>query len=1263
MSQETSASRALVSPIPLGKPTMIGLGLTFVLLSSLLYVLWRDHQDKVQAAERRVSAMAYGTDRLLTSEMRNLERALTGIPAPTTDRRGAGRMVDAGQQQLLDEVLARHEQLQDLVLIDTNGTAMSRGSGDPGIAGWAHQATSRGSRDALSVGTPQRDPTGQWLLPLAVALPASAGSRGWVLARLRVAALLDIATGLDVGANGAANVLHRDGTMLARSQDPSRSVGKNFSNSELIKELLPQGPVGISDRISPVDGARRILAYRALRDYPLVVVVGVSRKEVLGTWYAFASFAGLACVLYVLGWYLLARALIDANRRQLALLQDLGKSSETLLEAQQIAALGSWSLDVASGDVEFSPQAEAIYGWMPGQPRLTLQECIARAHPDDRERAEAEYAAWVGQRRFDEIRCRIVRPDRSIRTVIARGRMVEVDGAERIVGTLQDVTDLTRAHAQLLETEAQYQLLFEKNPLPFWVFHRTTFRILEANEAAVAQYGYSRAEFQRMGLADIRPSEDVDAALQAARTDHPELRRGRIWRHLRKDGEVISVSVHSSDINFQGQPARLVLAMDVTERLRDQQRLELSERRFQLVARATSDAVFDWNIATGECWFSDSFDALFRYDAAQMPRTIEAWRDCVHPEDLARVDASLDAVFYHSTASEWASNYRFRRGDGSYAHVLDRGLLQRNAEGLPSRMVGGMVDVSRQHQDEAELRLLRRAIKSTENGIAIVDARAEDMPLVYVNEAFERITGYSAAESIGRNCRFLQGDDRRQVGLESVRDAVQGKHEAQSLLRNYRKNGDLFYNQLSISPVRDDDGTLTHYLGVMNDVSERQRYEGELAYQASHDDLTDLLTRSALRDGLEHLLSGAGESTVTLLYIDINNFKLVNDSLGHKIGDQVLRVIAQRLRAVVGGGDRIARMGGNEFLAVITERPGQPAAADIVAQVLEVLTQPIEALSTLHYLSLNAGIARYPEHGRNPDLLLKNAGLATHEAKRLGHNQLVEYTTGFERVVQDRQQLVSRLYEAIQRDEFELHFQPLFDTASGVPIGLEALIRWRHPERGLVPPGEFIPVCEESGLIVPLGRWVLREACRHHHLLVRAGWPELTIAVNVSAMQFRSGELQHAIPALLKEFQVPAGILELELTESLVMENPESVIDVMRELRQYGVLLSIDDFGTGYSSMSYLHRLPVDKLKIDRSFITGVESDSHNAAICESILALARSFELRVIAEGVETSAQLEWLRSHDCDEVQGYLLARPEPFEQMIARLKPPAPLPAAVD
>jgi diguanylate cyclase (GGDEF)-like protein len=492
----------------------------------------------------------------------------------------------------------------------------------------------------------------------------------------------------------------------------------------------------------------------------------------------------------------------------------------------------------------------------------------------------------------------------------------------------------------------------------------------------------------------------VAEAEAVARTGSPEQRRGRIWRHVHRDGPHPAGVGALGDIMFRGEPARLVLALDITERLRDQERLAASEQRFQLVARATSDAVFDWNIVTGESWRTDSFDALFGYRSAEMPPTIGGWRERVHPDDRAGVDAHLEA-FFASDGLEWKDTYRFRRGDGGWAYVLDRGRLERDAQGKPLRMVGGMIDITHQHETEVALR----------------------------------------------------------------------------------------------------------------------RQESDAAWQASHDELTGLLNRNGLLAALEQLTSRGCEAT--LLHLEIDEFALINDSLGHAVGDAVLREVGARLQAVVGAVDRVGRIGGSEFLAVLVHDEAAPAPEQAAARVLEALAAPTEVLGTLHYLGINAGSARSSDQDTTPERLIRNAGLATHEARRRGRRELVEYSPEFDRAIGERHQLVSRLREALEHEEFELFFQPLFDVATRTPQGMEALVRWRHPQRGLVPPFEFIPVCEDSGLIVPLGRWVLREAARHRALLVEAGWPQLSIAVNVSALQFLSGELLDDIPALMAEFELP----------------------------------------------------------------------------------------------------------------------------------------------
>jgi diguanylate cyclase (GGDEF)-like protein/PAS domain S-box-containing protein len=1198
----------------------------------------------------------------------------------------------------------------------------------------------------------------------------------------------------------------------------------------------------------------------------------------------------LALVLGVM-WAWLMRAFIAAHGRQADLLQAMHEQSQRLDEARRIAMLGDWHRDLDTGQLVWSDEVFAMYG-LPATPGgiVAMEDAIQRVHPDDRERVQRYLQASFDGTPTFEIEFRIVRPDGATRSLCARGEWIgETRRIQR--GIQQDVTDRAMARERLRATQAQYEFLFKRNPLPMWVFDRGDLRFIAVNDAMVDNYGYPREELLGSTIEHIRPACELETLRAAVRVDTDERPQGRVWTHLRKDGSLLRAAIHTHDIDFEGRPARLVLAEDVTER-------ERTEERFRLIARATSDAVWDWDVETGSLWWSDSFYTLFGHSRDAIPATIDAWGLLVHPDDHDRVVDSLNAALA-SDAQEWSSEYRFRRSDGSFAEVTDRGFLlrdgsgravrasggmldvsqkrrdeddlrllrraveatdsgiliadvrephapavyvnrgfeamtgysaaellgrdsrflgfdardvqavrrlrrglrdrvetrvllrnlrkdgslfwndlyiapvrdedgnithmvtistdvtererteerfqliaratsdavwdwdfdadttwrsdnvyalfgyapgeigdnlqsweallhpddrerviasvrtaidsgrseweceyrlhrkdggyadvrdrgfiQRDAEGHAIRAVGGMLDVTQKHRDESDLRLLRRAVEATNNGIVIADARQPDFPVVYVNSAFEDITGYSAVEIQGRNCRVLQRDDREQAGIEAIRLALSEQREARALLRNYRKDGQLFWNDFHVAPVSDDSGTLTHFVGVLSDVSERQRYEDQLAYRATHDELTGLPNRQLLQDRLQQAIRNAERygREVAVVFVDLDDFKLVNDSLGHGAGDIALKVIADRLQALVRDTDTVGRFGGDEFVIVLTEQTDDAGMAQVVERISLSLAQPVELAGVRHVLTPSIGHCRYPEAGQDAESLLKRADLAMYQAKRQGRNRAVAYREEFDGAVSQRLQLVSRLREALRKGEFVLAFQPLF-APDGRLLALEALARWQHPERGLLLPAEFINVCEESGLIVELGRFVLREAARHHALLAAVGLGNVRISVNVSAAQFEH-ELYRDVAAAVAEFALPAGVLELEITESVIMDNPERAIEAMQRISALGVCISVDDFGTGYSSLAYLKRLPIDRLKIDRSFVQDLGHDADDAAICASIIGLGHLLDLRIVAEGVETEQQLAWLRERGCDELQGFLLGRPQAFDLLLPRL-----------
>jgi diguanylate cyclase (GGDEF)-like protein/PAS domain S-box-containing protein len=564
-------------------------------------------------------------------------------------------------------------------------------------------------------------------------------------------------------------------------------------------------------------------------------------------------------------------------------------------------------------------------------------------------------------------------------------------------------------------------------------------------------------------------------------------------------------------------------------------------------------------------------------------------------------------------------------------------------------------DVTRGKQSEEALRLRERAVESSVNAILITDARQPDNPIIYVNPAFERITGYSAAEAIGRNCRFLQHNDQEQPELEKVRAIIRDQREGHAVLRNYRKNGEIFWNELYIAPVKDDRGAVTHFVGVQNDITESKTYQEQLERQATHDALTGLVNRAVLRDRIAQAVAHAGRnhSRMALLFIDLDNFKLINDSLGHDAGDEVLRLMAQRLSCNVRQDDTVARLGGDEFVIVLNDNRSVEDIAQVADRICDLVSKPFHMQGRETVLTCSAGISVCPDDGSEPDMLLKNADLAMYKAKESGRNSTHFYAAGMNEAVLQRLELTNSLRQALGREEFVLHFQPQFDLASKALVGFEVLLRWQHRELGLISPMQFIPLAEESGLIVPIGEWVIRAACEFYRDLKELDLPPLVMSVNLSARQLRHQNLVMVVQNALQESSVPAEFLEFEVTESMVMHDVEEVLKIFSALKAIGVKLAMDDFGTGYSSLSYLKRFPIDRLKIDRSFVRDITFDANDAAIAKSIVSLAHTLDIKVVAEGVEAEEQLQILRQFKCDEGQGYYFGKPLPGADFRERLR----------
>ncbi|WP_249977283.1 putative bifunctional diguanylate cyclase/phosphodiesterase [Vreelandella olivaria] len=561
-------------------------------------------------------------------------------------------------------------------------------------------------------------------------------------------------------------------------------------------------------------------------------------------------------------------------------------------------------------------------------------------------------------------------------------------------------------------------------------------------------------------------------------------------------------------------------------------------------------------------------------------------------------------------------------------------------------------DITRRKSSEQQLKLLERSVESSTNGVVIVDALQDDLPVVYANAAFERITGYVRYYAMGRNCRFLQGEGTDPVTLTQLRKGINAQREVHVVIRNYRRDGAPFWNDLYISPVRDAMGVVTHFIGVQNDITEQRESQAQLRHNANHDSLTGLPNRLLLNQRLAQgcLLAKRYHRYLALLFVDLDDFKPINDSLGHEVGDFLLIEVAKRLEEELRPWDTVARFGGDEFIVLLPDLAREQDVLQVVERLLTRVSAPYWYRGSELRITASIGIATDDGTIKEPRLLIQRADLAMYKAKRRGRNTYQWYTDELNRKVTERVSLRHALQQAIEQQQFELHYQPQINGPTGRVAGVEALIRWNHPTRGNIPPAQFISLAEDTGQIIPISEWVLATACRDAVALNATAKDPITMAVNISPMQFQRPGFLASIQQVLEESGLVPELLELELTEGVLMDSAEHTIQVLLDLRNLGVHIALDDFGTGFSSLSYLKRLPINKLKVDRSFVRDVVSDTHDAAIVDGVVTMAGKLGLEVLIEGVETAEQFTFLKALHCVNFQGYYFAHPMPFSALDA-------------
>ncbi|MGL4316184.1 MAG: bifunctional diguanylate cyclase/phosphodiesterase, partial [Pseudomonas sp.] len=681
---------------------------------------------------------------------------------------------------------------------------------------------------------------------------------------------------------------------------------------------------------------------------------------------------------------------------------------------------------------------------------------------------------------------------------------------------------------------------------------------------------------------------------------------------------------------------------------RDAERLQ-SELRF----RATFDqaAVGIAHLAPDGRWLrvNQKLCQMYGYSLEEMLGM--TFQDLTYPDDLAADLHQVERLLSGEIRS-YSMEKRYLQRDGNLLWATLSVTLVRHANGEPNYFISVVEDINLRKQHEQALRQASTVFDNTQEAIVIIDASRR---ILTCNPAFSAITGLNQQQAIGQRLPLLSGNSLERARYRSLWRKVRADGHWQGELNSRRGDGSTFPFWLTISRVRDGDPLLPQFVLTFTDLSQYRDSQERLAHLVHFDPLTDLPNRLYANERLGHALERAQrhQERVAVLFFDLDHFKTINEGLGHKVGDELLIAVARRLQQRLRNEDTLARLNSDEFLVVLENLQRPDEAASIARILLELLERPLQLDNGREaYLGASIGISLYPDDGLSSDELLRNADAALHQAKLEGRNTFRFYTQGLTHQAHTRLTLEGQLRQALKRNEFSLHYQPLVDSGSGNAIGVEALLRW-NSEQGLISPAQFIPLAEDTGLIVPIGTWVLREACRQMQFWRRQGLPLETLAVNLSPRQFRQADLLQQVREALLDSGLPASCLELEITEGALMDNVEQARETLIALKGLGLKLAIDDFGTGYSSLAYLRRFPLDKLKIDQSFMQGVPEDQANLEIVATIIGLARNLKLNVLAEGVETEAQLQALRQLGCNTCQGYLFSRPLSAIQLVNWLR----------
>jgi diguanylate cyclase (GGDEF)-like protein/PAS domain S-box-containing protein len=851
------------------------------------------------------------------------------------------------------------------------------------------------------------------------------------------------------------------------------------------------------------------------------------------------------------------------------------------------------------------------------------------------ERVREEMARTATQERSYHI-FRHMLANGELRDVEVHSGPVDVGGRTVLYSIIHDITERKQAERALLESEEKYRNIF--NFASIGIYQATLQgRLVTANAALARMLGYASPEelLQSNHEIDARDRSDLEV------------------RWIQRDGTPIWVQMSAHAIDARGETIIEGFVYDITERkLAEQEVMAANAQRKAVLDAATRVAIIATDPFGVVTMFNAGAERMLGYEAEEMvgrrsvvemhrPRELSHYAerlamDSGRPFDVLVVRAAAEGL----EEREWT----WVRSDGREVTVLLAVTALRDDAGAITGYLHVATDVTERKAAEAMLRKQSAAITASMDGIGILNAELE---FTYANDAFAKLYGYPTPQALtGKSLADVYETAENERFRNAILPLVIERGRWRGETTGLRRDGVTFPQEISMTAL-DGGGIVV----VVRDISERTYAEEQIKHLAYHDALTGLPNRLLFKDRLTVALSHAQRngSRLAVLFLDLDRFKVINDSLGHNIGDQLLQAVAARVQSCVRESDTVARLGGDEFTLLLPNLSRSDDAAPVAQKLLEAVRYPFHIEGREFFITTSIGVSLYPEDGLDAETLIKNADTAMYQAKEQGRDNYQLFNAYINARALQRIALEHGLRRALTNDELAVHYQPIFDFRSGRISGMEALLRWNHPEMGSIPPGMFIPLAEANGVMVPIGTWAMRAACRQAREWHEAGFKNLSLAVNLSVCQLQQPDLVQRVREILDETQIQPRMLELEITESSAMQSPETSVRTLYELKKLGVRISLDDFGTGHSSLSYLKRFPIDTLKIDQSFVRDITTDPDTASIVSAIIAMARSLRLKVIAEGVEFSEQANFLRRYNCDQMQGYLIKPPVPAAEFL--------------